>query len=162
MSQLPPEFYKAFPTSQPRCRVCQAVVEPDAPFCPTCQAPRPTLPEFQGEGYDWRSRGTWMGYPLVHVAFGMDADGRGRVAEGIVAIGQKANGAVAIGLIARGFVSLGVISFGVFSVGVVALGGLAAFGVNAVAPYALGVVAAGYWAGGVSASGWKILFSVAR
>jgi hypothetical protein len=162
VSQPPPEFYQAFPESLKRCRRCQVAVQPTDLTCPECQAPRPALAEFHGEGYEWRSEATWMGYPLVHVAFGLDAEGRTRVAEGIVAVGQRATGALAVGVIARGFVSLGVLSFGVFSFGVVAVGALAAFGCNAVAPFAIGVAAFGYWAGGVSAMGWTILFSVAR
>jgi hypothetical protein len=141
------------------CRVCQAEVLATDLTCPHCGAPRPARAEFTGEGFEWRSTATWIGSPLIHVAFGMDADGRQRVARGVIAIGQRARGGIAIGLMASGFVAIGFVAIGVFSLGVVAVAGLAAVGVNAIAPWAVGVVALGYWAGGLAPLGWRILFA---
>ena len=141
------------------CRVCQQPVSADALTCPHCQAPRPARAEFTGEGYEWRSTSHWLGSPLVHIAFGMDADGRPRVARGIVAIGQRARGGVAIGVMATGIVAIGFVAIGLLSFGFVALAAGAAFGLNAVAPFAIGVAAAGYWSGGLAAWGWHVLFS---
>lgn len=141
------------------CRQCAEPVDARLAVCPHCDAPRPGLREWHGEGYEWRTAMLWMGSPVVHVAFGNGADGRPRVARGLIAIGQRAVGGVAVGIVATGFVAVGVVSIGMFSVGVVALAGFAAAGVNAVAPIAVGVVAAGYAAGGVAPLGWKILFA---
>src|SRR4051812_42310743 len=140
------------------CRVCLAEVLASDLTCPHCGARRPARTEFSGEGYEWRTAGTWMGSPLIHVAFGMDAEGRPRVARGVIAIGQRARGGVAIGVIATGFVAIGFVAIGLFSVGIVAVAGLAAVGVNAIAPWAFGVVALGYWAGGLAPLGWHRLF----
>jgi hypothetical protein len=137
-------------------------VSTDALACPKCGAPYPSRPEWNGVGYEWKSTTTFGGWPLVHVAFGMDRAGKVRTARGIVAVGQRAIGGVACGILSLGVVSFGVVSGGVLSLGVVAGGVLLACGVNAVAPVAFGVVAFGGIVGGVNAIGWKVLFSVTR
>src|SRR5437879_4015550 len=76
-------------------RDCSAEVAADAPVCPQCVAPRPARREWHGEGFEWKSRRTWMGWPLVHIAFGKGSDGRPRVARGVIAIGQRAIGGLA-------------------------------------------------------------------
>ena len=144
------------------CRDCSEPVSLDAVTCPQCGAPRPALREWNGQGFEWKSATVINGWPLVHIAFGIDRAGKVRTARGIVAVGQRAIGVVACGILALGVLSLGVVCGGVISLGVVAVGLLAAVGVNAFAPLAFGVVAMGVVAGGVSAIGWKILFSVTR
>lgn len=146
------------PATPVLCRVCQAEVLAADLTCSHCGAPRPARAAFHGEGYEWRTTATWLGSPVIHVAFGLDAEGRPRVARGVIAIGQRARGGVAIGIIATGFVAIGVVAVGLFSVGIVALAALAAVGVNAIAPWAVGVVALGYWAGGVAPLGWHAAF----
>ncbi|MHA3773360.1 hypothetical protein ACXR0O_17640 [Verrucomicrobiota bacterium sgz303538] len=136
------------------CRNCGNELPPRYAVCPQCGV-RKEGPQ----GYEWKSKGTWMGEPLVHIAFGTDSAGRVRTARGIVAIGQRASGAVAIGIVAVGGLSIGLVSCGLVSVGVVAVALGAAFGMNAFAPFAIGVLGVGYAAGGVKAIGWKILFS---
>ncbi len=145
-----------------RCRECREPVAAGTLECAGCGAPRPDRAEFHGEGYEWKTRATWLGEPLVHVAFGLDASGRPRTARGLLAIGQRARGGIAIGIVAFGVVAIGVVALGLVSFGVIAIALLAACGVNAFAPFALGVVAAGYAVGGVEAIGWKIYFSLAR
>ena len=137
------------------CRECAQPVASEVPKCKKCGALWPANHEWSGEGYDWKSRGTWLGYPLVHVAFGSNARGRPRTARGIVAIGQRAIGAVALGIVASGFISIGVVSCGVLSLGVVSFGLACALGVNAVAPFAIGVTAIGIVAKGVATVAWK-------
>jgi hypothetical protein len=138
------------------CRVCRAEVRAADLTCPHCGAPRPARAEFSGEGYEWRTAAAWRGSPLLHVAFGLDAEGRPRVARGVIAIGQRAHGGVAIGVIATGFVAIGFVAIGLVSVGIVAIAAFAAVGVNAIAPWAFGVVALGYWAGGLAPLGWRV------
>ena len=144
------------------CRDCAVPVRIDTAVCPHCGAPQPALREWHGAGFEWKSRGVWMGAPLVHIAFGNGCDGRPRTARGLIAIGQRAIGGVAVGIMAAGFISIGVVSVGVLSLGVVSIGALAAAGVNALAPFAVGVVAVGFTAGGVAAIGWKILFAAGK
>ncbi len=130
-------------------------------MCPHCDAPRPGVAEWHGEGWEWRTQMLWMGSPMIHIAFGNGADGCPRVARGLIAIGQRSVGGVAVGIVATGFVAIGVVGVGCFSFGVVAVGACMAVGVNALAPFAIGVVAAGYAVGGVAVFGWKILFAAA-
>jgi hypothetical protein len=144
------------------CRQCQAPVDAEWPTCPACGAIQPGLAEIEPKGYEWESKGQWMGLPLVHIAFGYDSKGHARTARGIVAIGQRAVGGVAIGIIAGGFFSIGIVSAGVFSLGVVSVGALISGGVNAFGALAIGVVAVGYKVGGVATFGSKVLFSAMK
>ena len=98
---------------------------------------------YRHSAYEYRSKATLLGWPLVHVSSGADHNGRQRVARGIIAIGD-----VAMGLFAFGGVAVGGIAIGGVSVGLLALGGMAAGYV------ALGGIAAGwYWAfGGIALS----------
>ncbi len=124
------------------------------------QPPRP----FPQPGFEYRSRATLFGLPLLHIATGVDpATGRPRIARGVIAIGGIAQGVVALGGVAMGGLtfggmSIGVIAFGGCALGAVSLGGLAvaliaAFGGLAIAPIAVGGGAVGYLAfgGGVIA-----------
>ncbi len=114
--------------------------------------------------FEYRSKTTVFGWPLVHIATGVDpASGRKRTAKGIVAMGCAPRGViafgdVAVGVIACGIFGYGVISVSVVAVGVVALGSLAAgllaaMGGVALAPVALGGAAFGYYANGALACG---------
>src|SRR5512142_610022 len=89
---------------------------------------------------EYRSRATFLGLPLVHVATGTLVDGR--YSRGI-AVGWIALGDVAIGvLIGCGGVALGGITVAGLGLGMLAVGGLA-IGMLALGGLALGVVAIG-------------------
>ena len=88
-------------------------------------------------GFEYRSRRTVWGLPLIHVAH----DGNGEriaVARGVVAIGDAAFGLVAIGGFAVGGVALGGMAVGVLGLGGLALGLLLAIGGLAVSGLAVG------------------------
>jgi hypothetical protein len=82
--------------------------------------------------YEYRSRWTLLGWPLVHIRFGGDPGSRqpakgwiacGNAACGILfACGGAAVGGVAIGGCALGLLSCGGISVGIFAIGGVVLG----------------------------------------
>lgn len=102
--------------------------------------------------FEYKSKKTVRGMPLVHISVGF-----GKRARGIVAIGNNATGVIALGLLARGVLplglfSLGVIPFGLFSIGLLALGTIA-LGVLAAGAIACGVLAAGAIAIGCYAVG---------
>jgi tRNA A-37 threonylcarbamoyl transferase component Bud32 len=110
-------------------------------------------------GFDYRSKIAVFGWPLVHIATGIDPmTGRKRIAKGIIAIGDIAIGGLAFGGcafggFAIGGVAIGLISFGGMSIGLLlALGG-GAIGGLAVGGGALGVVAVGGGAVGYYATG---------
>ena len=89
--------------------------------------------------FEYKSRRTVRGVPLVHINFGA-----GRyTAKGIFALGNKA-----VGVVAGGFLSVGVVSFGLISAGLLALGTISA------GALAFGAIAAGLIAFGGASAGW--------
>jgi hypothetical protein len=91
-------------------------------------------------GFEYRSRTSIGGWPLIHVCAGIDPRTmRPRIAKGVVAIGNLAVGGIAIGGLAFGLVTVGGLSLGML----LALGG-AAVGVGiSVGGLAVGSVAIG-------------------
>jgi RNA polymerase sigma factor (sigma-70 family) len=104
--------------------------------------------------WEYRSRTTLFGLPLVHCRSGKLPGKKAEPAIGWIAFGEVAygilfaNGAVAVGGISLGGVSVGIISFGGFGFGLLAFGGLAVGGI------ALGGAAIGLIASGGIALGW--------
>ncbi len=86
-------------------------------------------------GYEYRSLIEVLGWPLIHVARGVDRrTGRPLVARGIIAIGNVAIGLFAVGGVAFGGLAFGGLGLGLFALGGVAVG-VAAFGGLALAVY---------------------------
>jgi predicted Ser/Thr protein kinase len=109
--------------------------------------------------YEYRSQTTLFGWPLLHVALGINpATGRKRSAKGIIAVGTAPRGVIAFGDVAVGVIACGIFGYGLISISVVAVGGVAlgsvavglllALGGVAVAPVALGGAAFGWYANG--------------
>lgn len=82
--------------------------------------------------YEYKSKRTLGGVPLVHINFG-----RGKTAKGIVAIGFKSVGVVSIGLLSIGLLSFGLLALGFFGLGMLGVG---FFGFGA---FALGLLSGG-------------------
>ena len=107
--------------------------------------------------YEYRSKRTLWGLPLVHIHLKNNSLVR---AKGVIAIGNVAVGVVSVGAFSAGIVSMGalsaglLLSFGCLSVGLLSLGGMAA-GLIAIGGFAFGwlglggIVYAAYGAGGV-------------
>lgn len=110
------------------CRACKNEVALDAHMCPKCGAPFPARTTANVSGYEWKSKATIRGWPLVHVAFGRDKNGKLRVAKGVVAIGQFGIGAFTVAQFGIGAVFglgqfvLAPIAIGQFAGGLVAIG----------------------------------------
>lgn len=107
------------------------------------------------ESWEYRSRITLFGLPLVHCRAGkLPGQKKLQPAVGWIACGEVAygilfaNGAVAVGGIAMGGASVGIISFGGFSAGLLAFGGFSIGGI------ALGGAAIGLLASGGIAVAW--------
>ena len=98
--------------------------------------------------FEYKSRRTVRGVPLVHINIGF-----GRKAKGIVAIGLTARGILSIGLASVGVLSVGLCSVGLLSVGALALGLLLAVGSMALGTVAIGAIAAGILAIGALSVG---------
>ena len=108
---------------------------------------------YPGWSYEYTSRRTLWGLPLVHVNLG-----RGfRRAKGILAIGNVATGVLAVGGVALGPFSVGCVSIGLLALGAACLGliaaGAAAVGVLALGALSMGVLALGAVAKGMFAVG---------
>lgn len=98
-----------------------------------------------GPVYQYTSRRTLLGLPLVSIRFGHDRHPtRYNTAVGVVAIGNFSVGIFSVGLISAGVVSVGMIALGLAAAGMVSIGGAA-----------VGLSAMGIWSFGVSAFGWK-------
>lgn len=91
------------------------------------------------EGFEYRSRRTLFGLPLLHVNLGRGL----RVARGVFAVGN----------IALGFFSAGAFSAGLFSFGALSLGLLLAVGALSVGAVAVGALSLGAVAFGAAACG---------
>ncbi len=134
-----------------QCRECQKNVSTEAQQCPHCGVPFPAKTKWQGRGFEWKSKQTVYGYPLIHVAFGRDAQNKVRVAKGIVAIGQ-----FGIGLVTFAQFGIGILfGFGQFILG---LTGIAQFAVTGL--LGLGQFATGYIAVGQFALGYYVLAQI--
>jgi hypothetical protein len=121
------------------CRECKKEVSTEARACPHCGAPRPADQNWRGSGFEWRSARQIMGYPLVHVAIGRNAQGRLRVAKGVIAIGQ-----FAVGLVTVAQFGVGVLfGFGQIIFGLTALAQFAGAVIIGVGQFATGYVAIG-------------------
>lgn len=97
----------------------------------------------RGFSYEYKSKRSWRGMPLVHVNIGF-----GRSAKGVIAIGLAAKGIVAIGLAGLGVITLAPVGIGLLlSAGVVAIGGIA------LGDFAIGVVAIGAFCVGLFSMG---------
>jgi hypothetical protein len=129
------------------CRECRKEVSTNAGSCPHCGAPRPAKQDWNGWGYDWKTKTSFYGWPLVHVSVGKDRNGKLRVAKGWIAIGQ-----FGIGLVTVAQFGIGVLfGFGQFIIGITAIAQFAAallFGLGQFASgyVAIGQIAFGYYA----------------
>lgn len=73
--------------------------------------------------FEFKSKTTLFGLPLVHVNLGL-----GRVAKGVFAFGLVSVGIVSFGLVSLGVLTFGMIALGLAALGSIALGVLVAFG----------------------------------
>ncbi|MCL2562532.1 MAG: helix-turn-helix domain-containing protein [Oscillospiraceae bacterium] len=97
------------------------------------------FPHRAGFTYEYKSKRTLFGLPLVHIRFGPGA----KAARGIVAIGLISQGIFSFGLLSMGLFSVGLLSLGLIGLGTFALGLLFALGGIAVGALALGGIAIG-------------------
>lgn len=111
---------------------------------------------WQFQSFEYRSKRTLFGMPLLHVTRGIDpATGRTRTARGFFAFGDKAVGVVAFGGQAQGVFACGGVSVGVVAVGGVAVGLISWGGLALALLFALGGLSIGTLASGGAAIGWQ-------
>jgi hypothetical protein len=98
------------------CRDCQHIVSEKAFSCPNCGAPYPAKEKWNGWGFEYKSKTTLLGLPLVHVSFKYSQNRLPVPAKGIISIGQ-----VGFGVINISQFGIGVVSISQFTVAVYAL-----------------------------------------
>jgi hypothetical protein len=106
-------------------------------------------------GYEYRSQAEILGWPLVHVASGVNPrTGLPRVARGIIAIGNFAVGVFALGGIAVGGITIAGIGLGVFVLAGIAFGVFSFGGIAVGILFAVGglAISLGYAFGGLALS----------
>ena len=109
-----------------QCRDCQHIVSEQALSCPNCGAPYPAKEKWDGWGFEYKTKTTLFGLPLVHISFKYRPNRLPVPAKGIIAIGQFAKGFVSIGQCGLGIINisqfgLGIISISQFTVAMFAL-----------------------------------------
>ena len=88
------------------CRECQHEISEQAFVCPQCGAPYPARESWDGWGYEYKSKLSLAGLPLIHISFKYRANRRPVVARGVIAIGQFGCGVVCISQFGIGVVSI--------------------------------------------------------
>ena len=88
------------------CRSCQHDVSEDALSCPGCGAPFPAREKWDGWGYEYKSKATLFGLPLLHVSFKYRPNRMPVPARGIIAVGQFACGVFTLSQFGLGIVSV--------------------------------------------------------
>ncbi len=104
--------------------------------------------------YEYRSRRTLFGVPMVHINIGLFRAYRAR---GVIAVGNLAVGLLSLGLLSAGLLSLGLLSAGLLAIGCMTAGGISVGAVSAgivsVGGLSIGIYAVGGFAIGVYALG---------
>ena len=98
------------------CRECTHQISEQAFACPQCGAPYPAQQIWDGWGYEYKSKLTIAGLPLVHVSFKYRPNRRPVVARGVIAIGQFACGVVCIAQFSVGLLSISQFTVAAFAV----------------------------------------------
>jgi hypothetical protein len=88
------------------CRECGHQISEQAMACPNCGAPFPAKDKWDGWGFEYKSRTTILGLPLLHVSFKYRPNHLPVPARGVIAIGQFASGIVTISQFGLGVVSI--------------------------------------------------------
>ncbi len=70
------------------CRTCHHDVSEEARYCPQCGAPAPANPLWNGWGWEYKSKMSVGGMPLLHISFKYRQNRLPVVAHGVVAIAQ--------------------------------------------------------------------------
>ena len=74
--------------------------------CPSCGAPFPAKENWDGWGFEYKSKTAFLGLPLLHISFKYRPNRVPVPAKGVIAIGQFACGLVTISQFGIGLVSI--------------------------------------------------------
>jgi hypothetical protein len=88
------------------CRDCRREISAQAWACPHCGAPCPAREQWDGWGYEYKSKTTLFGLPLLHVSFKYRPNRMPVPARGVFAVGQFASGIFVLSQFGLGVVSV--------------------------------------------------------
>lgn len=88
------------------CRECRREISEQALTCPQCGAPYPARESWDGWGYEYKSRLSIAGLPVLHISFKYRPNRTPVVARGVIAIGQFGCGVVCIAQFGIGVLSV--------------------------------------------------------
>ncbi len=97
------------------CRECKREISEQAMACPQCGAPFPAKDKWDGWGFEYKSKTTLCGMPLLHISFKYAPTRRPVPAKGIIAIGQFAYGILTLSQFGIGVVSISQFSIAGFA-----------------------------------------------
>src|SRR5262245_48474176 len=103
------------------CRDCSHRVSDQAVACPSCGAPFPARERWDGYGFEYKSKTTILGLPLVHICFKYRANRTPVVAKGVIAIGQFAAGIISIAQFGIGVISISQFTIAMYAVAQIAV-----------------------------------------
>ena len=89
-----------------KCRACQHDISEQALACPNCGAPYPAKEKWDGWGFEYKSKTTLIGLPLLHVSFKYRPNKMPVPAKGIISIGQFGIGIINISQFGVGIISV--------------------------------------------------------
>ncbi len=98
------------------CRECKHQVSEQAVSCPGCGAPYPAKDKWDGWGFEYKSKATIMGLPLLHISFKYRRNKMPVVAVGVISIGQFGAGIINISQFGIGIVSISQFTIAVYAV----------------------------------------------
>ena len=79
-----------------KCRECGHQVSEQAMLCPGCGTPYPARKNWNGWGFEYKSKISFLGWPLLHISFKYRPNRIPVPAKGIIAIGQFGVGLINI------------------------------------------------------------------
>lgn len=83
--------------------------------CPQCGAPYPARAQWNGWGFEYKSKATVLGVPLLHISFKYSAQRCPVPAKGVIAIGQFACGLFTLSQFGIGLVSVSQFTLAAFA-----------------------------------------------
>ncbi len=97
------------------CRDCKHDVSEEALAYPNCGSPYPAKEKWDGWSFEYKTKTTIMGLPLVHISFKYRPNRMPVPAKGIISIGQFGIGVINISQFGLGIVSISQFSIAVFA-----------------------------------------------
>jgi len=103
----------------------------------------------RGRYYEYKSKKTLFGLPLVHVIIGL----RAKKATGVIAIGNISSGIISIGFISYGLLSIGLLNAGILGFGIISIALLFSVGVFSIGTFTIGSISIGIFSLGAVSLG---------